>query len=88
MSLLSDLKFALTHLATIRKAILAAATSVASDIAVLNTFVHLPGQLGVILTAVQGVAVFLVTFLSPNQSTESAKAADRARAGKPPLTVV
>lgn len=85
---LSDLKFAITHPATIRKELLAVATSVASDITALNTFVHLPGQLGAIVTAVQGIAVFLVSFLGNNQSVADAQKADALKRRTSPLKSV
>lgn len=79
-TLLSDLKFAVTHPATVKKELAAAATTVLGDIAVFNTLVHVPGQVGAVIAGVQGVAVFVLAFLGDNQSVAAAKLASAKKA--------
>ena len=81
--LVSDLKFALSHPATVRKELLAVATSVASDITFFTQFVHVSGTTATWVSAVQAVATFIITFLGQNQPKGVALAADAAKAGKP-----
>lgn len=70
--LAADLKFAVAHPTTVRKELLAAATSVAGDIAVFNQIApNVPAPVATGVSAVQAVAVFVLTLLGSNESKAS-----------------
>lgn len=66
-TLWADIKYAVTHPETIRKAILGAATTILGDLAVFNTVVpHLPAQIQAGVAGVTAVLTAVVVFLTPN----------------------
>lgn len=74
-TVISDLKFAATHPAVVRKELLSVAGTVSTEILAFNTVVHgLPASVQTVVAGVSGVATFILTFLGKNESVADAKA--------------
>lgn len=73
-TVVSDLKFAVAHPTTVRKELIAAATTVGADATAFSTLVHVSGSTAAGISAVTGVCTFILTFLGQNQSQDAVKA--------------
>lgn len=73
-TVVTDLKFALTHPATVRKELIATATTVAADVTFFTSFTHASGLVMTGATAVTAACTFLLSFLGSNASPEDVTA--------------
>ena len=73
-TVVADLKFALAHPATVRKEIIATATTVGADVTLFSTAVHATGWVATAATVITGVCTFLLAFLGQNVPVAEVKA--------------
>jgi len=73
-TVVADLKFALAHPATVRKELIATATTVAADVTFFSSFTHASGWVATGATAITGACTFVLTFLGTNTSPDDVKA--------------
>jgi hypothetical protein len=71
----ADLKYAVTHPATIQKALVATATAVLANIATFNVILgHVPAEVSAPVGVVSAVATFILTYATPNAAAKAAEA--------------